>query len=537
MEPTPRTRPDGPTLVALLGATALLLLALGRAAMLEVDFYDAYECRLAGRTLVGSADWAGFPLYRSPLFVLACAAGEALGAGWRAPLLLSVAGYAALLAGSGLLALRLGAPTWLAALLALLVGLDRLAFLYAPHGLPDVAAAGACALALATAAAPGDGPWPARPVRLGLLIGLAALCRPNAGLIAAALCATAVPIPRPKGGALVPPAPLWRAALAAAVGAGLYLVATTALFSWARGGLGAGVAAHAELARLQAEQVAENRLRYGPMTSWTDPLVALLVASPALLLPALTGLAAAAREPRAAGRAPLAWVIVHLLFLSLVAGHSEARYGLPALPALAGLAALGLPPALGAIARRAPRLAPALPWALLAALPGAALLLGAPYEARRLLDPVHRSSFAARVAREAEALAGPEGRFLYTTTHPYGVYPRVMVDPGTPYPGDPVHGILHLGPRVLGYHLGRPVAQVPPERGAGLRDPAELLAFVRGQPGFREGDVLLVGEPRPCLTWTIAAAPPGPFGLARVRARGGALELEWRWLDAGEPPR
>src|SRR5688572_16587027 len=100
MEPTPRTRPDGPTLVALAGCLALLLVALGRAFTLETDFYDAYECRLAGRTLAGAPIESDFlPVYRSPLFLGACGLGEALGprAGWLAPLGVSLLGYAALI--------------------------------------------------------------------------------------------------------------------------------------------------------------------------------------------------------------------------------------------------------------------------------------------------------------------------------------------------------------------------------------------------------------------------------------------------------
>lgn len=509
--------------MALAGIGLLLTIALARALTLPDDWYDAYECRQGGRALIGLAPWAGVPVYRSPLFLIVCALGEACGprAGWLAPALLSVLGYAALLAGCGLLARRLGAPPWAAALLALLAGLDRLAALYAPFGLPDVAAAGACALVLAGAAAPGDGPWPARPVRVGLALGLATLCRQNVGLVGLALLVAVMPFPRPDG-PLRPRGSLVRLAVVAAVGAGLYLLVTTLLFAWARGDLGAGWEAHAEYLRFQALQSAENRARYGPLRGWLFSLRALAVASPVLLGLACVGLRAAARERRPAARAPLAWLAVQVATLELLVGHGEARYGMPLVPALVGVGALVL-------ARRGSR--PGwLPLALTVILPGLTLALGAPYELRRLLDPVHRGSFSREVAAAARAAVGSEGRFLYTTTWPYGVFPRVLVDPATPYPGDPWHGILHLGPTTLSYHLRAPVVMLS-ELGAGLRDPARLREFVRTARGFRPGDVLLVGEPRVCLTTTLADDPPGPFGVARVVEGPQGLDLEWRWLS------
>lgn len=520
--------------LALAGVGLLLLVALGRAVWLPEDWFDAYQCRLAGRALAGQAPWAEVPVYRSPLFMAVCGLGEAIGprAGWVAPALLSVAGYAALVGGCGLLALRLGAPGWVAALLALLAGLDRLAFLYAPFGLPDVAAAGACALALALAARP-LGPeerWPGRPLRLGLTIGAAALCRPNAGLVGLGLALAALPFPRPRGGEPLRPALGLRGLVAAgAVAAAVYLLASTLLLAYARGSLLGGLRAHGELLAFQAAQTAENRLRYGAQAGLLFGLRALAVASPALLLVALPGLPAAAREPRPAARAVGAWALLHLAVLELLVGHGEARYALPALPALAGLAALFLT----SQAERLGRVAWA-PLALTLGLPGAALALGAPYELARLRDPVHRGSFAARVASTAREMAGPEGRFLYTTTWPYGVFPRVLAERGAPYPGDPWHGIFHVGPQPLGYHLRAPVVMLT-ELGAGLREPAQLRAFVRAARGFRAGDVLLVGEPRVCATWTLAEAPPGPFGVARVIEGPDGLDLEWRWLTPGQP--
>lgn len=527
------------TLVAALACALLIAVALARALALSTDYYDAYECRLAGRALAGVAPWASVPVYRSPLFLAVCGLGEALGprAGWLAPSLLSCAGYVALLVGCWLVARRLGAPPWAAALVALLAGLDRLAFLYAPHGLPDVAAAGACALVLALAAAPAEeGPWPARPLLLGGAIGLAALCRQNAGLIGLGLAWAAFPIPRPRDATTLAPRPsLPRLALAGAVALALYLALTTCVFAWARGSLAGGLAVHGEWLATQSAQAAENRLRYGthPDCDWSLPWRAAGVASPALAPLGLVGCALALRDRRSAARALAAWLGVHLLFLELFLGHGEARYGLPALPALAGLGSLTL----GAAAARLP---PAFPAVAALSLTALTLGLGAPYELRRLRDPAQRASFPARIAATVEGLLRPGGGLLYTTTHPYGVFPRVLVEPGTPYPGDPVHGILHLGPVPLRYHLGRDVTQAPsddPDLGpAGLRDPAALRAFVRKQPGFRAGDVLLVGEPRPCLTWTLREAPPGPFGVARVVDGPDGLDLEWRWLEPGREP-
>lgn len=514
-------RPDAATWLARALSAALVLLALARALTLGGEYYDSYESRLAARTLLGWDTGAPFPVYRSPLLVLASVACEPLGRriAWLGPALLSVAAYAGLVAAVEGLARRLGAAPWAAAAAGLLCALDLAAWGYAPHGLSDLPAACACALVLLVAARPGA--WAARPVLLGALVGLAALTRHSTGLVGLALVA---------GALLVPPAErpraLGRVALAGAAAVGVYLAVTTLLFAWAAGSLDGGLAGHRELAAFQRVQLQENALRHGAAQHPLSAALFLVAGSPWLLVlgPVGAGLALRRGAPVAA-RACVAWALVHLLALTLLAGHVEARYVLPALPALCAVAALAL--------SRLPSRVP-----LVAALVAGHLLLVGSFAVRHALDPaVSLRSFPEHVARVVASVRGPEGRVFWTTTHPYPVAPLAITrPPGTPFAGDPFHGIYHLGPVVLAYHLKRPVELLPPPPGrpGGLHTPAELSALVRHArlpdqttEYFRDGDVLVAGTPYPGRTQDVVGRRWPPLLVARVR-RGpdGALEVE-----------
>lgn len=544
--PPPGAAPPGEArarALALAVCAAVVALVLARALGAGGEHYDAYEARAAGRALL-AGDGAGVPVYRSPLLVLVAALGEALGrrAAWLLPSLAGAAGHAALVAGVVALAARLGARPWLAATAGLIAALDRVAWLHAPHGLSDLPGAAGCAWVLALAAGrPGEERWLARPLLVGALVGLTALARHNAALVGLALAAGLAGAGRPGERRLRPLAAL---ALAGGLAVGLYLVVTTCTWAAARGSLAGGLAAHAELAAFQREQLHENLVRYGRLQAPFTSVRFLLVAAPALLL-APWGLALALRGELAspAARACAAWAALHLLFVTQVAGHLEARYLLPAAPALAALAVLPLE----ALAR-AGRLRGAAPLAVVAGLAAVTLALAAPWEARHALDPVTRGSFAAEVARAVEARLGPGGRVVWTARHPYPAAPAVVLDPGTPFGGtrahpmgDPFHGIWHLGPVGLGWELRRPVllAGPSPQRPEGLRAPADLRAFVRGAvlPDGRPlgpGDVLVVGTTEPATTAALAAARTWPpLGVLRVVA--GPDVDEGLWLEPGRP--
>ncbi len=517
-------RPDVATLLACALAATVGALVLLRALTLGGEAYDAYEVRAAARSLVdGSATAERFPVYRSPLCVLLGVPLEALSPSlaWFGPALAGALAWAALVALTGLLARRLGARPWVAACAALVVALDRTAWLVAPHGLPDVPAAALCAAVLWVAAGD-DQADRRRGLLLGLLVGLAALTRHNVGLVGAAL---ALP--------LLARAPgtgrrLRRLALAGAVALALYGLVTTLLWSWARGGLAAGLEGHGELLAFQRAQLLENRGRYGVLQPPFMVARTLLVSAPALLL-AAGGAWLAARGPLATtgARAALGWAGLHLLFVGFVAGHVEARYLTPALPALAALAAL----ALEALARRGPLAGPRAATAAVLAVAGASLLLGARWEAGHALDRRTLRAFPAALAAEVERALGPEGRVVWTTTHPYPVAPDVLRDPGTPFRGDPFHGIWHLGPAVLAWHLGRPVLGVDP-KGPGVRDLPELQRLAR-EAGLRPGDVLVVGTPWPGNAADLAgrAEPWPPVGVGRVVAGERAVDVTVTWLS------
>jgi hypothetical protein len=512
-ETTPRAE-TAATWIARTASAALVLLAVVRALGLGGEYYDAYETRLAARTLLGWDTGAPFPLYRSPLLVLASVVFEALGreVGWIGPALLSALAYGGLAVAVERAARRAGARAWVASTAGLLAALDLVAWGYSAHGLPDVPATAVCALVLLVADRP-------RPVLQGLLVGLAALCRHNVGLVGLALLAPALGAPaEARARALA------RVALAGAVAVGLYLVVSTLLFAWSSGSLAAGLADHLALARFERLQLAENRVRLGAAQPPLMTLRVLLRASPWPVLLAPVGARLALRRgggPTA--RAALLWAAIHLVATATLAGHIEARYLLPALPALCLLAAL----ALEAAARVAPG-----PWvgpAVVAAALSTTIALHAPFALRHALSPVTRGSFAAQVAREVETLRGPEGRVFWTTTHPFPVFPAVIADPGTPFPGDPFHGIYHLGPVVLAYHLERPVVLLGPAPGhpGGLRAPEDLARLVRegrlaaDGSGFRPGDVLVVGTTEPGTTSSVRGAPWPPLVLGAVRAGAG----------------
>jgi 4-amino-4-deoxy-L-arabinose transferase-like glycosyltransferase len=491
-------------LAAVVGALVLL-----RALTLGGEAYDAYEVRAAARSLAdGSATAAGFPVYRSPLLVLVGVPFEALSPAlaWFGPALVGALAWVALVALTGLLARRLGARPWVAACAALVVALDRTAWLVAPHGLPDVPAAALCAAVLWVAA--GDGPDDRRRgLLLGLLVGLAALTRHNVGLVGAALALPLLARGPERGGALL------RLALAGVVALALYGLVTTLLWSWAGGSLAAGLAGHGELLAFQRAQLLENRGRHGALQPPFMVARTLLVSAPALVL-AAGGAWLAARGPLASAgaRAALGWAGLHLVFVGFVAGHVEARYLTPALPALAVLVAL----ALEALARRGTLASPRAATAAVVAVAAATLALGAPWEAAHALDRRTVRAFPATLAAEVERALGPGGRVVWTTTHPYPVAPDVLRDPGTPFRGDPFHGIWHLGPAVLGWHLGRPVLGFDPTL-PGIREQRDLVAFARAV-GLRPGDVLVVATPWAGNAADLAgrAGPWPPIGVGRV---------------------
>jgi 4-amino-4-deoxy-L-arabinose transferase-like glycosyltransferase len=508
-----------------LGLSAVLvLLVLARAACLGGEYYDAYETRAAGRVLAGLAEGA-VPVYRSPVMVVWSALWESLGLGWRAPALLSALSYSALVGLVIALARTLGARPWVAASCGLLVALDRLAFAYAPHGLPGVLTAAACTGAMLVALRPVEGAWPGRLLGLGVLIGLAALLRPNAGLVGVALLAG---LARPSGRRPLD-LPLVRLVLVGALALAVYGVVSTGVHAWARGSLDAGLASHGDLTEFHRLQMAENRERYGSHAPAGAYLLSLAVASPWLVLLAPLGVALGWGQGRPA-RVVAAWAGVHLLFLHTLVGHVEARYLLPALGALGALAAFPLSWADARLRSSGQRVAAVC---LLAAVP---LALGARYEARRALDPATRESFPARVAAEARALGGDEARYLWTTTHLYPVAPAVVLAEGSPYPGDPFHGIYHAGPVVVGYHLGQPISMLA-DAGAGLVEVGSLEAFLRQASGFRAGDVLLVGRDGLSAHWHLAVRPPETLRLLRVTdgPQGRTLEAGRALVPAGQP--
>ncbi len=463
---------------------ALFALVLLRATTLELDPYDAYELRSSARAITGD-HLAPFAVYRSPLLVLLETPFEALARGsrltWVFPHILSAFAYLALALGTSRLAKAAGAKETTALAAGVALALDRLAFADAPLGLPDGLGAALATWGLAFA-------LEERLLLGAALLGLAAATRPNDGLACLGLLVFAVPEKK-----LAP-----RAVVAATL-AVIVFIAISATF-FALGGKGA-LKGFSELARFQHEQLRENYEKYGhDHPRFLVALRSIFFMEPGTALLAPLALAFA-RTRRA-----LALVVAALsqvIFLTTLAGHVEARYLLPALPSIAALVAVFID------RFEWPRLALAT-WLLLP-------LLGVPYELARARDPVFERNASLEVARAVAAVSTSGGVF-YTPDLQFPVYPRVLGRERTPFSGDPFHGIHHLGPVTILYHLGRPIGILPPrdERGVPIRA-RDWLERHAADPGFGGDDVVIVGTSER-LSWDIPEEPPDLL-IYRVKPR------------------
>lgn len=518
---------------------ALVLLALVRAGTLELDPYDSYEVRTSARAVAGDSS-SPFLIYRSALLTLAEAPLERWARGSRAtwvfPHVLTALASGGLALAAVALARAAGASREASWAAGAAVALDRLAFADAPLGLPDGLSAALATLGLARGLALLESPKLTRALEAGAILGLAAAARPNAGLACGALALAAL------GADLAArPLPSWRrsrfaaALLAGATATLVYFALATLVFSLGRGSLAAGLAAHRDLATFQREQFAENARKYGalfpPLALYTRAVFFMEPAT-ALLWP----FALAFTSRREIWRAlTLACVAAsHLAALCLLVGHGEARYLLPALPPLAALAALGLDAGAARLrarlasdlARRRARLGFAALWVLVP------LALGARFEAESATDPTLRHDFSQRVADEVAALSSSTTRVLWTPDFPFPVYPEVLAREGTPFRGDPFHGISHAGPVTVGYHLatrsGGPAISLlrrAEGEGAGVSTPEGLEAMARGGT-LRAGDVVLLGASAPGLTWALARERPVMRVLEVVRTPDGLRVVE-----------
>jgi hypothetical protein len=448
-------------------AFALLLvlfaLVLLRAVTLELDPYDAYELRSSARAIAGD-HLAPFAIYRSPLLVLLETPFEALARGsrltWVFPHLVTAFAYLALALGTARLAKAAGAKETTALAAGLALALDRLAFADAPLGLPDGLAAALATWGLALA-------LEERLLTGSIFLGLAAATRPNDGLACLGLLAFALPEKK-----LAP------RAFAAATLSVVIFIAISATF-FALGGKGA-FSGFAELARFQHAQLAENYEKYGH----DHPRVLVALRSIFFMEPG-TALLAPIALALARTRRALALVVVaiaHFVFLTTLAGHVEARYVLPVLPALAALTALFL----DRTTWRRPALAA---WLLLP-------LLSAPYELARARDPIFERNASLEVANAVAAIS-TSGSVYYAPV-PFPVYPRVLAH--TPFEGDPFHGIHHMGPVTIGYHLERPIVLV-------LNTPDGTDWIERFAADKAPGDVLILGTHRH-VSWLLTEDPP-----------------------------
>ncbi len=468
---------------AALAVVALLaLLALVRAFGLELDPYDAYEVRASARAIAGDP-LGRFAIYRSPVLTLAEVPFEKWARGsrvaWVFPHVLTALAYAALALGTRRLARAAGAGEAAAACAAIAVALDRLAWADAPLGLPDGLAAGLATWGLALA-------FEEKFVAGALLLGLAAATRPNDGLACV--------------GVLV--ALRDRRSVLACSGAVVLFAAITAIF-FALGGH-SPLGGFGELAHFQHDQLTENYAKYGS----THPRLLVLLTSAFFMEPGTALLApvvlALLRGRKELGLALV--VLVHVVFLTGLVGHVEARYVLPALPPLAALAACVLERRLTGRLRTAVLGA----WVLLP-------LLALPYEVERARDPVFSRNLSAEAASAVASLTS-SGTIYIAPDLPFPVYPRVLGTRRTPFPGDPFHGIHHMGALTIGYHLDRRVIIFCPRDASGAAIAGDSwLPQLEKDSMFTSEDVLLLGTSL-YTSWSIPERAPSLF-IYRVKPR------------------
>lgn len=224
--------------------------------------------------------------------------------------------------------------------------------------------------------------------------------------------------------------------------------------------------------------------------SWRDygPMIVYMLSPATLLLAGLGLVGAVARmEPRDVPF--LAWLAVVGGGIVILIGHTEARYLLPAIPALLYFAVRG-----AEYLRGRTRIA----GAVLLALVGWAVSNGV-LQAMDDRDPVFRSDVERQGALLLLEARGPKGRLLWAGSHFQTFHTRSPA----PMREDEFFDVFHFEPASAAYFIDQPIWQLGPRAFAPEVPPAEL----------HDGDAIFKAADQQYETKTL---PPGGSAPAEV---------------------
>ena len=442
--------------------TAYVLALVYFASRATIDYYDAFEYLRNARTLAGR--YIGYSTYRPPLLPLLHApmqwlfdrAGAGMSTRLLAPHLLHALLSLGCLAAFYAVLRRSFSAGW-AQIGTILLSLDRVMIHYSFFAMTDVPCALLLLLTLRYAARPREG-RAASAAAVAVLSALL-LCRWNMLVIPAGLVAWS--LLRDRGGAR-------RVAAVSAAALAVFAVVNIAIFRYVnQSTLGEAwrflgeVLSQGGGSQFDAGMPRGSVWSYAVFTAVGPGLVAVGLA--------LLGLAAPA-EARLEEAVFHAALFVGFAAVMSAVSHKEARFLIPALPALYFTALRGLQ-ALESWGRRA--VSPAAGAALASAVLVGAFARGTA-EWLRFRDPVYRSPILLETARTVERLAPAGGRLLWSGTA-FTMLPRE----GDFAADDPMFYAYHVPSLAsLEYLLGR------------------LFPKVSGPSDFRDGDLVVAAPAR-----------------------------------------
>jgi hypothetical protein len=483
------------TVPAALCALALAY-TLYRGAVVTLEYFDGYQFLVTAKRLAGDRATAGFNLVRPPLLALLdlpalwlAQRGAPANLGYTLFPHLTAAVLAVLSALAVLYAYRAVFEARMALVgLALLVT-GRLFVRYGSLTMADILSMGLGALAVGLHLRTMQRPTWGRDLLVGLAIGLGAAAKYPlllmGGVVALAELLVAIkrrqlPLRRVAG--------LGLSGAAAAGSFGALLVLAYGL------GLGWNQLARFPAAVREAFTLATGMVQALPGESrWDNAvMVAETTAWPILAL-ALLGLILLVKERQERDLPFLAWLVGVGGILVATIGHNEARYLLPAIPALIYFAARGTEWLLGRA--RSPALAGA---ALVALLVGCSW--GGARQAWADADPAFRADTPRRAAQELVRLRRPGGHPRWTG--PFScIYPVRRV----PLKHDEFFDAFNFyGPSMI-YFLGEPATVIP-----------SLLSAAHG-------DAVVIPGPN-CNVAALPKTAPPPWvvqGVSRRALKGG----------------
>lgn len=451
-------------LLAALIAVAVLYTA-HRAVTLRVEYYDGYEYLMNARAALRDPV-ASYNLLR-PAFVTmvqlpAVAVGRASPPAAEIRIVAPhvTAALCSLAAAAAVFwLLRRSFGTTLGLLGVLLFVSSRYFIRYGAHVMSDLPAAGWAAAALGLHARARErrtwGAW----VALGVALAMAALSKFPAALLGPALAVSEV----------------WLAARARKVDRGLALgivaagMVAAVAFLAINFAVFAGVYRGEALAKLyetfQPRGVADLMSMSGGSAteSWRDygPMLLAMLSAPVLGL-ALVGLATACWQRSERDLPVLAWLVFAVAPFVLLVRHNEARYLLPAVPAVLYFALRGVERVAGLLAARWPGLSRSSRLAALAvaiALLAGALRVGVA-QAGHDRDSMFTADQERRVSSMAHAARKDGGRLLW-----YGQWQTFHPRRPLRIPGDEFFDTFHFAPFALAYFTGHVPETFSPRRG------------------------------------------------------------------------